>query len=638
MSDDYDEGEDDAGETTMEQARPLVDMDTAPAEKHPRVPYIDPSYQLKALKFGVILQWFTLGAFVLVMCLLVADQKGDWWTINYLLEGDTSVNGDTYRTVNLATLVFAIGAVPAFILACLNSHRLKNSDRYGYAKTAHMFNALNYGPVALMDAFAALAILQSCGLGHLWTLIYSTVSVFMADVVLCMTRISMVETRTSVQKRSTNSAKASKLKSEGSTMLSVWVFLICKLVPFILSGVAVSAHWPGALPATAFIVYIVWLGIRVLFTSTVLTWRLCSNDTSNADHGAFRWIIMRPAGSKMNDDTDAFRKAVDIINGFGTRPLAVMFIGSLISTLMFVLTMIETQIAFGSGDRGGKNVVERISSVIYTNGGLTQVAQFDRTWPMGQVFVPLQFALPMVMIVPLFLLLWTRMRAPQAMVVVGKGQAAKKYPTRSYNSTLERQWMNARDPGHSGVFAITNGCGVWMLLSITGTHEYTELLSALTLQLVSGMMWAESRKSYSVSYAALATFVCLLPFSHSAMNYARASDHSNIELTAMLVMFIAVGIREISSWLLYLSSETKDTSSHKGCCSNYSHDLHALVNLGEIDAKDAKEGITGYYRSWHPDRVVAWRYAINLLVNFAFVLVIYWLGTMHRGTDINNNF
>lgn len=605
-------GEDQGGSSYVEPKEPL-----------------DYTYQRPARLFGLLVSTLTTVTFIAAMAILVSEQKMDYFTVNYMVEGDVSANGDTFHNINIACWAFIVGTIVGFVLFWpTNLYRCWSGEStHVWASTVNMFNFYTYFPIALLESLATLALLQSTGLAHFWTMVYSAVSVFGAEVVLCMTRVAQEETLAS---RIRNDDNKRQYKSAGSSSLSILTYLVCKLVPFCLMAVAVSQRWPGDKIGAAFIIMFSVVGARVLFTAACF-WKAIAFSVKYSDHGWFRWIVLRndKKSYQENDDAANFRTFIRYTSGFGRPPRIGMWVGTVVCLILFVFVTVNTQVDFRSGDRAGLNAFERITSVIYSNRGMTAHPQFDRTWGMGQVFLPIIFGLPALMMVPLIMLQCRRAHASEKVVTIPGTNV--KATRKNYESWIEDAWANARDPYNAFAFAVARGFIAWMLLSITGTTEYTELLMAMKLQLVSSMIWTETRKNSSAINALLATLTCLLPFVHATVNYTKEANSSNVELAAVIVLFCAFAFHELLTLWFYV-----DTPCGQTYYSIRSSDtLKELVKMGVYPAGTTK--VQGPRRSFHPERVVLWRYVVNVALIITSTLMIYWLGGMHHHSEIQNS-
>ena len=593
---------------------------------------VDSRYQMRALHWALFINIFTFAVFVTSMSLLYSDMQQDHFTVNYMLEGDVSVNGDTYRHVNFAAWGIWIGiaaGLVSVVLLCVRRSGREENTHHLFASSVSMFNFWTYAPVGLMEMLLTLALIQRVGLAHLWTIVYSGVTLFAAEFILCSTRIAREET-TESQIRGDPSNK--EYKSAGTTGFSVLAYICCKLVPYCLMAVAVAKYWPGAVVGAAFIVAFVWIGFRVLFTAVCMWWGIMFSGIQG--YGMFRWIILRPKSSDTDHRAAKLRKFIQYTTGFGKWPRRVMWGGIIICMLGFILVTIETNTPFGDGDRGGLHVYERITSTIYTDGGVTAKVQFDRTWEMGRIFLPMIFGLPFIMIIFLGIYQFRHDYAEDEQITIEGFTGTRK----AFSSWLEDAWHNARDPYNAFVFSVIRGFIVWMSLSVLGTTEYTELFMGMLLQLLSGMMWAEMRKNGSALYALLAVGACMLPFVQAIVNYCYMVNPSNVELAALIVLFVTFAAHEIVTFILY----TNTFLTHVTYRAHFSRDkeplnaMAQLVEWGIYTEEEGERGVKSQVRSFHPDRVVAVRYVGNIILVLVSVTMLYWMGAMHRANEISN--
>lgn len=595
--------------------------------------YLDSKYQQRALNWALFINTMGFAVFVVAASLLTSDMgMKSHFTVNYMLEGDVTTNGNTYRAVNIAAWATITGTILGFIcwvLLVVRRGKKETTTHAYFATSVSMFNFWSYMPVAVLETLITLALMQRVGLSHLWTLIYSGVALAAAEFILCTTRIAREETTESQIRGDPNDKD---YKAAGTTGFSILVYMVCKLVPYCLMSVAVSHYWPGAIVGAAFIVSFVWIGLRVLFTSLVMLHGIWFSGINGK--GWFRWIILRPKGSDTDHHAAKLRKFIQYTSGFGKWPRRVMWVGVVICMIGFILVTVQTNKPFGDGDRGGLHVYERITSVIYIDEGLTAKPQFDRTWEMGRVFLPLIFGLPFIMIIFLGIYQYRHDYAPIESVTI-EGYTGYR---RAFSSWLEDAWHNARDPYNAFVFSVIRGFIVWMLLSTLGTTEYTELFMAMALQHLSGMMWAEMRKNGSHYYALLAVGSCLLPFVHATVNYSYEAVQSNVELAALIVLFAIFGAHEIITYVLY----TDNFLARSKYYAEYDRDgkpanaMAQLVEWGIYTGDEGRKGRDAQVRSFHPDRVVAVRYVGNIVLVLTSVTMLYWLGAMHRANEISN--
>ena len=561
-------------------------------------------YHKEALRFAAFINVWTLIAVVVAGTVLLIDQKDKHVTVHYYLEGDDSVNGDTFRGVNAALWGTIVSASLLFLNLLTLFFRYRTGERdHPFAKTGQeqRFNLYSYFPVAVADGLMLLALSQSCGLALLWPMVYGTLGCVLGDFLLCMMRLS------------TDKGANGQPKLVGSSFVSVIVYWMSKFTPYILIFACIGARHPGQNPVIAVSFYFAFLAVRVLFSGFAFLVPMLSG--TKKDTGAFRWVVMRvdgqaSGGTTAEQSVRAYRDALDPY--WGRHVGTVMFWGSIISGIAYFIVQFQTQLGFGSGPRAGREVYERITWTVTSliePYGETVFVQFDRTWPMGQYFVVLIFGLPMLFIFPLLHLFYRRSQG-------------------RFDSLWEDYWKHARDPYNAVVFGVCKFCAVWMLLSILGTTEFTSLLLGGLSTVYSSMLWAESRKNHSIGYSVLAVLAGLVPFVHAIVNYVCMVSTSKVELVALILLIIAHAAGEIFSFVVYNVSQTKDLNDGA---------VQALVAAYPQFRAAAERGIKDLYRVWNPSFVVAVRYALGLVFNFTAVICIYWLGGMHHGWEIVNN-
>lgn len=555
-------------------------VDAAPTatkrQKSVETGYATP-YHEEALSYGFWLTTATVVVFAVCSGLILAETKANHYTVSYYLNGDRSVNGDTFRGVSFAYPGTIIGGVLGLICWALLLYRKVTHDNdVHFFSNAHQFNAWIYFPVQSMKLLLALALMQTCGLAHLWSMIYTGLAVGFGGFLLTIMRLE-------VSTRSSESTRRSNKKLNGSSALSVFSYIIAELSPYCIMAAAVAKQWPGDKLGTAFILAFCFVGVQVLFSAGLLLKKMLPC-VEPSDKGWFRWVVLRTESTRIADRSQTYRK----LQTYSKNVMPAMWWCCATATIAFLIFTFETQLGFNTSardDRGGRNIYERITWLLPTGDGETVKAQFDRTWAMGQYFVPFIFGLPMLLM-PFLIHLQCRK---------SNGSLTR----------LEDYWCTGRDPYNEAFYGAGRFMLYWMLLNITGTTEFHELFLAGLMAILGRMLWAEARKDFSLAYMIMAMIATFIPLVHAAVNYASQVNQSNVELAAVIVLWIMVGVSEAVTFAFYIIPKKKD-------------------------------GVKELYRVLHPDTVVVVRLLFNWAVAFAGVISIYSLGGMHQGYEIDN--
>ena len=545
-----------------------------------------------AVNWGFCWTVMTLIAFLVLSVILAQERTSGHFTTHYWLNGNDDIDGDTFRSQNVSLVASCVVSVVLLIstimLGWRTFNKLARADlRNGEGKwalgrkSAMARNHAVYEPIAVADALAFVMAAQEGGLANLWVMIIGAALSLAGDVLLPLLRLEV---------------RSEKLKgSSGVAMLS---YLLCKLMPFTLVIVSVAKYVPMTKVTAAIATYYAIMGLRVVLSFWMFMWpSLVYMFGGEAyDDGCARWVVER---SDSDPDTGHRNSQAKEISEYTNDPkntkkwrrnvFWVQIIGAFVCLVLFWITLSGTQWTLGDSDSGGRHVFARITMTTTTGPSGEIVTQFDRTYPLGQFAIPMQFALMMLLFfVLLFWRCWPGLR-----------------------STLGHYWQRGRDPFAEFAFGVADFFVVWTLLTITGTTEVAELIINGACILGSRMIWSETRKNSSFYFSLLAFLTGMLPFVQAAVNISLVTVRSNQQLWAVIVLFILYGVRDLVLYVILNHVET-----------------HVTVDGVDLRAK---------LRVLKPHHVVISRSIGNVIIRIVSMCVLYYTHALYDGWQIVND-
>jgi hypothetical protein len=179
--------------------------------------------------------------------------------------------------------------------------------------------------------------------------------------------------------------------------------------------------------------------------------------------------------------------------------------------------MVATMTAFGLSNNVARKVFGRVTWTRSIRWNDAPTAELDRTWPILQVAVPLQFGLIMLFGI---------------------------YQTVTWEKTL-KQWALASDYLNDFAYAVADFWAVWVVLNLTGTTELSELIFAGVAILACNAIITEARRQYPWYFSVAPCLLGLVPFIHAAINLANMAHHNDIELIGVIIFFAAYACRAL---------------------------------------------------------------------------------------------
>lgn len=551
------------------------------AAQDSRRPRFSRSYKSTYDEFGMYLRAnFWIGVLVMATAvvsgaLVVNEYKDTHWTVNYWLEGDNSLNGDTLRHISMVIPAFVISVTILTANVLILGLRWHGDCEFKFMENWSNYsnNALIYGCIGVSEAFITLFFTQVVGNSNLWAMIYVTVLTLLGDLIGVAIRIYWVQRKNEPDQRG------------GSSWWAPLLYLCVKMTPLVF--LAVSADRVG-LPTNVKVAFWLFFGVTTFRVCLMFVAQMLAIMSCSSQWNLYRCLVMQPNVKASDDqrqqsqDQSVSRtryRLAQALDNEKTKNKTRIYLG-LVMFLNFACTLIFTFFTqLGCTGRSVcREVYERLTYTLTLSGGESVAVQFDRVWPVLQVAVPFQFGL-LTLVAGFYL------------VAVRQFQLA---------------WVNVADFMHDLCFAVADFFFVWVILNMTGTTELSELLLGATLILACNMLFAESRSKYPWYFALIPSLAALLPFAHASSNIAMLQNRSNQELAWTIVAFVCYAIRN-SAFLAM----------------RYVWKTHR--NGGEYNK----------YFDEHPIVYVNVRYWVNWVLRW--IVIGVWLsGSFHHGDDISN--
>jgi hypothetical protein len=530
--------------------------------------------------------WWTLAtlcAFLVLSIILAQERSSGYFTVHYWLNGNDSVDGDTLRSPAVSLITAAI--VGTLLTVCtivlgwraynkIAREDLRNGEGPFGRMSAMARNYTVYEPIAIGDALAFVMAAQEGGLANLWVMVTGALLSLAGDTLLPMMRLEVT---------------SGKLKgSSGVAMLS---YLMCKMTPFTLVVASMAQFSIYNKFTAAIAVYYAIMGLRVVLSFWMFVWPSLVYTFGGGAHddGWARFVVERsPTREERGRHTSQEKidaHVQDAKAGWFKHIWWTQVVGTLICLILFILVTVGTQQTLGSGDSGGRHVFARITMISSTGPSGETVTQFDRTYPLGQFAIPLQFGLHTLLF--FFLLMfpcWKGLR-----------------------NGFQFYWQRGRDPFSEFGFGIADFFVVWTLLTVTGTTQAFELLINGMAILISRMMWSETRKDYSYHFSLMAFVVGMIPFIQAAVNVSLVTGRSNQQLWAVIVLFALYAIRDL---VLYVILN------------------HVGTHVGDLRGK---------LRVLKPHHLVISRFLFNVAIRIVATVVLYYTHALYDGWQIVNS-
>lgn len=435
---------------------------------------------------------------------LVANEYTDThWTIHYWLEGDNSLNGDTFRHISTIIPAFTIAGACLLINILFISLQLWEKEECGLHCSewgSYRQNAMMQGLVGVAEALITLIFTQVTGNSNLWAIIYVGFLSLFGDLIGASIRVFFNERGT----------------RGGSSRWAPIMYLCVKMTPLVF--LAISADRIG-LPTNVKVAF--WLFFSMT-TFRVTVMALAQLAATFKMQKLYRHLLMQPIAADMPTAAEiaAREKTRDALATPRATYNQRMFLGAAVF-INFALTLSFILVSnLDHTSSVSRQVYERITWTLTHAGGEAYHVEFDRVWGVLQVAVPLQFGLLMVM---------------------GVFYAI-------FIDHVRYAWTNVADFFHDLCYAVGDFFFVWVILNMSGTTELSELLLGSTLIFACDMLFAESRSRYSRWFMLVPSLVGLLPFAHASSNIAMLQNRSRQELAWTIVAFVAFFIRNATFW------------------------------------------------------------------------------------------
>ena len=492
--------------------------------------------------------------------LVFNEYKSDNWTIHYWLEGDDSINGDSWSSANVGLW----GGICAIIVLGLSlvvfaSRTFCKFGRFGASWGPVKNNLAVWGPLALGQAFMTMAFTQVTGTSNLWSIVYMGAFALMSDWVGVSLRVLWKENR-----------------RYGSGLLGLLAYLGMKSLPLIYLALCATRNGLSTNITAAYWLFFAASTIKLCWFVGVFALAMITPHHNNL-HVKLVFQSVDAYHNPLTVDVGPQKDTRGSLHSKKSLKKAVkyfMIFLLLANMVCVVLFSVGTTVGFQDTNR---KVYERVTWTLTkpTANAVTYNVEFDRVWGVLQVALPIQFG-------ALFLVLCYHL---------------------IFFDSFYNHMLNGSDVLSDMAYAVGDFFIVWATLNMTGTTEFSELLSASFLAFACCVVLIEARREYEWYFTLVPTLTFLLPMCHAAVNIAMLATRSSQELDLTALTFVVLGLRQLFFlWMRYRPYENV-------------------------------EG--WYYYDQHPNKGIFIRYVLNWVVRWLVVAI--WLSqAFHWGDDIIN--